>query len=188
MDTILASTTISQAAQIVPQQMDYLDIINKAVVVVGLPSIIVACIYIGRKLQILESLGKTMETAKHNLKVICDKMIIVSVIEPNELKNYSPLALTEGGSKFLEGLGFPNVFEDHGEDFLNFIESEHPKLKYDVELSAIKSIYVLADKDYMNFLKVFFYNNPARNMDNTAPTLGVYVRDKYLEKHPEITQ
>jgi hypothetical protein len=40
----------------------------------------------------------------------------------------------------------------------------------------------------MEFLKIFFYENPARNMENTAPTLGVYIRNKYLAKHPEITQ
>ena len=38
------------------------------------------------------------------------------------------------------------------------------------------------------FLKVFSITTPARNLQDTAPTLGVYVRDKYLSEHPEITQ
>ena len=39
-----------------------------------------------------------------------------------------------------------------------------------------------------NFLKVFFYNNPTRNLQNMAPTLGVYIRDRYLAEHPEISE
>jgi len=85
-------------------------------------------------------------------------------------------------------LGFDNIFKEHKLDFFNYIDEEKPKLKYDVEFSAIKSISFLSDKPYMEFLKVFFYNNPNKNIENTAPTLGVYIRDKYLEEHPEITQ
>jgi hypothetical protein len=40
----------------------------------------------------------------------------------------------------------------------------------------------------MKFLKVYFYNNPTRNLENTAPTLGVYLRDRYLADHPEIKE
>ncbi|HEU0080991.1 MAG TPA: hypothetical protein VFQ72_03125 [Candidatus Paceibacterota bacterium] len=40
----------------------------------------------------------------------------------------------------------------------------------------------------MKFLKAYFYNNPARNLPNTAQTLGIYVRDLYLAEHPEITE
>ena len=56
------------------------------------------------------------------------------------------------------------------------------------ETAAIKSIYTLSDKEFMSLLKEYFYNNPNRSLANTAPTLGVYVRDKYLEEHPEIIQ
>ena len=106
----------------------------------------------------------------------------------SELQVLSPFTLTAEGNNFIKKIGFQNVFNENKEDFLRCIESEKPKLKYDVETAAIKSISMLYDKEYMNFLKVFFYNNPKRSMENTAPTLGVYVRDKYLSEHPEITQ
>ncbi len=151
---------------------------------------VAALIYIGRRLQILDELKKTSETIKHNVKVVSDFLTKKSNLyfDPSELKNYSPLTLTPQGNEFIAKLGFNNVFREHKLDFFNFIDEEKPKLKYDVELAAIKSINLLSDKPYMEFLKVFFYNAPNRNMDNTAPTLGVYVRDKYLEEHPEITQ
>jgi len=40
----------------------------------------------------------------------------------------------------------------------------------------------------MAFLKKYFYNNPTRNLGNTAPTLGVYLRDRYLEQYTQIMQ
>jgi len=157
---------------------------------IGIPIIVAALIYIGRKLQILNELKKTSETIKHNIKVVSDFLTKKSSLhfDPSELKNYSPLTLTSQGNEFIAKLGFDNVFKDHKSDFFGCIDEEKPKLKYDVELAAIKSINLLSDKSYMEFLKVFFYNNPNRNMENTAPTLGVYVREQYLKEHPEITQ
>lgn len=155
------------------------------ITIVGVPTIIAGLIYIGRKLQVLDTLSTTIEKMKGNLNVACNHMIKNLQFDPSELQTYSPFKLTEKGEDFIKKLGFDNVFEKNKDIFFDFVDSEKPKLKYDVEASAIKSIAVLYDKEYMNFLKVFFYNNPGRN---TSPTLGVYIRDKYLEKHPEITQ
>lgn len=146
-------------------------------------------IYVGRKLQVLDDLKKTTDTIKMNLKVTTDFLTRkFSDFNVSEIQDYSPYALTEPGREFLRSLGFPSVFKTHKADFFASIASENPKLKYDVENAAIKSIYALSDHDYMNFLKIFFYNNPKRSIENTAPTLGVYVRDQYLAEHPEITQ
>lgn len=157
---------------------------------VGIPVIAGVLLYIGKKLQILTELKKTSETIKHNVKVISDFLAKKSSFHFNtsELRNYSPITLTPEGNQLITKLGFDNVFRNHKSDFFNYINEEKPALKYDVELSAIKSISFLAEKSYMKFLKVFFYNNPNRNIVNTAPTLGVYVRDEYLKEHPEITQ
>ncbi len=159
------------------------------ILAIGVSSIVISLIYIGRKLQILDDLKITMEKMKQNLNVVCNFLIKNNDnFDPNELKTLSPFQLTQIGKDFISGLGFDKVFKDHKADFLTFIDSEQPKLKYDVEASAIKSISVLYDKEYMQFLKVYFYNNPTRNFENTAPTLGVYIRDAYLAEHPEIVQ
>lgn len=155
---------------------------------IGVVSIIGGLIYIGRKLQILDTLAITTEKIKTNLSAIANHMIKNYEFDPSELHTYSPVGLTEVGKSFIKTLGFDNVFEKNKPDFFLCIDSENPKLKYDVELAAIKSISILYEKEYMNFLKVFFYNHPARNIENTAPTLGVYMRDQYLSEHPEITQ
>ena len=174
----------------VKKYMDWLNLTNKAIIIIGIPAIIGGCIYIGRKLQILSSLEKTMEKVKVNIKVVADALIGNTSImfDHRELESYSPLRLTEAGNKLLEDLSFPKVFADNKTNFFSIIDNEKPRLKHDVEILSIRSVYALSDTQSMDFLKVFFYNNPDRNMENTAPTLGVYIRDRYLEEHPEINQ
>lgn len=169
--------------------MDIITILNGVVVIVGIPTIIGFFIVIGRKLQILDDLVITTNKIKINLKVVSDFLTRNNAkFNSSELHAYSPLQLTDNGKKFISMIGFEQVFEENKQDFFRCVESENPKLKYDVEIASIKSISILYDKEFMSFLKVFFYNNPTRNMENTAPTLGVYVRDKYLSEHPEIKE
>jgi hypothetical protein len=170
-------------------QLNLLHTINGFVLIIGIPTIVGLFIYIGRKLQILDNLEITVNKIKGNVKVVSDYLAKShSKFNQKEIQAYSPLTLTLEGNKLITSLGFDNIFAQNKDDFFRCISSENPKLKYDVELYAIKSISALQDKDYMKFLKVYFYNNPDRNIENTAPTLGVYIRDKYLAEHPEITE
>jgi hypothetical protein len=156
---------------------------------IGITAIVAVLVYIGRKLQVLDDVKVTTNLIKQNMKVICDFLIRSnSDFDSTELQSFSPLSLTQAGEDFVKNSHFDVIFNEHKNDFFECINSESPKMKYDVESSAIKAIFILADKDYMGFLKEFFYNNPARSLENTAPTLGVYMRDKYLAEHPEITK
>lgn len=163
--------------------MDVLGIVSA----VGVASIIGGFVYTGRKLQVLNDLVLTTNKIKTNVKVIGDYLITASDdFDHKELQAYSPLKLTPAGQKLIGDIGFDAVFNQHCQDFFDYIDGERPKLKYDVERASIKSVSALSNNDYMEFLKVYFYNNPDRNIANFAPTLGVYVRDKYLDAHPEI--
>lgn len=156
---------------------------------IGIASVLTAFIYIGKKLQILDDLNQTTEKIKMNVKVIGDHLTKFDTqFDHTELQSYSPLQLTEEGKKLIKTVGFDKIFTDNQGDFYEFIDDEEPKLKYDVEQAAIKAVITFSGQDYMKPLKVFFYNNPKRNLQNVAPTLGVYVRDKYLEDHPDIVE
>ena len=169
--------------------MNLLNIINTTVVTIGLPTIIIASIYVGKKLQVLSSIDTCVDKMKDNLTVISAYLTRNhNKFNPSELKTLSPYQLTPEGNAFIRSLGFHNVFNDQKSDFFGFIDNENVRLKYDVEAAAIKSVYALYEKPYLEFIKVYFYNNPERNLENTAPTLGVYIRDEYLFAHPEITQ
>ncbi len=169
--------------------MNALETINALVVVIGIPTLAGTLLFIGRKLQILDTVEASTEKTKHNLKVVCDFLTRHQLaFDPKELRAMSPLQLTDEGKKFLKEIGFEEVFAQNKQHFFSHIDQQAPKLKYDVEVAAIQSIYAAHDAPYMEFLKVFFYNNPSRNLENTAPTLGILVRDAYLAAHTEITQ
>lgn len=159
------------------------------IITIGVASVVGGLIYIGRKLQILDDLNATTKKIKVNVKVISDFLTRNNKdFDVTEMQTYSPLNLTPKGESFIKDIGFEDAFLTHREDFFGCIDEEKPKLKYDVELAAIWSISLLYDKDYMSFLKIYFYNHPDRNLENTAPTLGMYVRDAYLAEHPEIIE
>ena len=166
-----------------------MEIFINIIIIIGVASVVAGLIHIGRKLQILDDLKITTDKIKCNVKVVSDFLTRNNTnFNSIELQAYSPLKLTSAGEDFIKTSGFADVFEKNKLDFFECIESEKPKLKYDVEIESIKSISILYNKEYMNFLKVIFYNNPKRNMENTAPTLGIYIRDKYLSEHPEIKE
>ena len=125
--------------------------ISTIITTIGIPAIILALIYIGKKLQLLDSLNESTQKIKHNISVISNHLIRHDGrFDPKELQALSPLTLTDVGKKFIEETGFGNVFEKNKDDFFAFIDGENPKLKYDVELASIKSIYALYEKDYMD--------------------------------------
>ena len=165
----------------------FLNDINGVISVVGFTSMFIGFVYIGRKLQILDELRETVEVIKHNLKVVTDFLIKkFPDFNHEDLRNYSPVQLSEHGKGFIRSIGFDTIFMQNKKDFFGVIEDDLPKMKYDVQTSAIKSIYALSDKSYMDRVKTYLYDHPDRKMDRVAATLGIYVRDAYLAEHPEI--
>lgn len=157
--------------------------------IIGVPSIILALIYIGRKLQVLDYLERESGVIKQNLKVVCDYLTRNHTeFNPQELQSLSPIQLTEQGRELIAKLGFEKIVDEYTQVFFGMLDRERPATKYDVEVAAIKAVQFLSDQPYMKPLKVFLYNNPDRDLANTAPTLGVYLRDKYLAAHPEISE
>lgn len=164
-----------------------MDTIQKIILYLGVPTIIGALIYIGKKLQILSDLKETTEKVKHNIKVICDTLLQSKIkFDSTEIKSFSPFQLTDIGRKKIKTLGFDNIFEVNKTDFLTFIDSEQPKTKYDAEIASIKSVVVLFEKEYFNQIKSYLYNHPEADERTLRTTLGIYIRDKYFELHPEI--
>lgn len=169
--------------------MTFFESIIAIIGTIGFASTICGLIFIGRKLQVLDDLDVTVHKMKFNMKVMCDFLTRNnSNFNPSELQALSPLQLTDAGKKLIADIGFDKIFRENQKEFFHCIDEEKPVLKYDVETTAIKSIYFLSEKPYLQALKIYFYNNPDRNLENTAPTLGVYVRDAYLVAHPEIIE
>jgi len=161
--------------------------VDGAISIIGFTSMIIGFIYIGRKLQILDELKETVDTIKHNLKIVTDFLMKkFPDFNHEDIHNYSPFRLSDHGMGFIKSLGFNRVFKENKKDFFNFIDSDAPKMKYDVQIGAIKSMYALSENAYMDFLKTYLYEHPDQKMDVIASTFAVYIRDHYLAEHPEI--
>lgn len=149
----------------------------------GIPSIIICLIFIGGKLHLLSQLNSTMEKVKCNIKVIADALIVGKFegFDHGLLQAYSPIKITERGDKLLNEIGFKKVFEEHSQDFVKCIDNENPKTDYDIEKSAIKSVFYLFDKPYFNSMKDYLYQHPDNPKDGIIMLAGIHVRDKYME-------
>ncbi len=170
--------------------MNIVDIINTIIVIIGIPVLVGFFIDLGRKMQVLDDLKNTTDKIKHNIKTISDRMIADPNMgfDPSKLQSFSPLNLTEQGSKYLEDIGFVNLFKENKENFFIFINKEEPKTKYDVEVAAIKSVFVLFHKEYFVPIKTHLYNTPTESFKSLSQVAGVYIRDEYFKEHPEITE
>lgn len=166
------------------------DILTKVIVIIGIPTIVGGCIYIGKKLQILDDLKDTMTKVKHNVKVVSDSLVRQKrvIFDPSELQAYSPLRLTNKGNEKIKEVEFDSILEKHKKDFFDFVNLDEPTTKYDVQNSSIKSIISLFDREYFTPIKKYLYNNPNVDVKLLTTTLAIYLRDKYLEEHTEIKE
>ena len=104
-------------------------------------------------------------------------------------KSQSPLKITDKGYKLLEQIGFKESIKNNQHQLIHIIDRMSPKSAFDVEQLSIGIIrFVMSDKDSSIFKKVedYLYNNPNYNKPEYFKTAGLYLRDKYLEKHPEL--
>lgn len=158
--------------------MSLTDVFNT----IGTVTILSTLVYIGKKLQVLSDLQRTMSKVKNNLKVIADALITAKIdFDHSRIESYSPLRLTEEGAKYLRDIGFFKLFEEHGEDFFDCIEEDRPQTPYDVEKAAMRSIFFLFDQPYFYEIKDFLYQNPRESKKELMQVAGIYVRDQYLK-------
>ncbi|OGH64188.1 MAG: hypothetical protein A2821_03810 [Candidatus Magasanikbacteria bacterium RIFCSPHIGHO2_01_FULL_41_23] len=161
--------------------------IERFINIVGIPSLLLGFLYIGKRLQLLDDINNTVKSLKHNIKVICDHLISkFDGFDHTLLVNYSPLKLKPEAVKLLEIIGFIEMFKQHKQDFFDLINNEQPKTKFDVELQSIKAVLILFEKDYFTEVKNYLYNNPNVEYKKFAQVLGIYVRDKYFNEHKMI--
>ena len=111
----------------------------------------------------------------------------------------SPRKLTEEGIRLFNDIGGKAFLEINGAKLMAKIESEEPKTPFDVELSALGSLYAHLNDDMFNDLKRWVYYSSPRKMiidgkeQNREITMcdvcfvvSIPLRDMYLEAHPEI--
>lgn len=104
-------------------------------------------------------------------------------------KTDSPTSLTEKGIEQIKKIGFIDDIENSLDFIIKKIDHLEPKSAFDVERSCIGLImYLITNKDVKIFKKTedYLYTHPEYNNHEYFKAAGLYLRDKYLKKHPEL--
>jgi len=113
----------------------------------------------------------------------------------NKVESYqsgSALNITPKGLEIIEQIGFKGAVDNNLPFLFKYIDSLQLKTKLDIESASVGVIHYLVEIDKENEIfrevKQYLYNNPAYNIPEYFKATGLYLRDKYLSEHPEITQ
>jgi len=108
---------------------------------------------------------------------------------------HSPLRLTTKGTDFLTNSGGKKLLDENIDFFISKLEATEPMTPYDVENNASNVVLECSSLPMFNPVKNFLYFTPklGLNEKDEEPTMftvayvmGLYLRDIYIEKHPEI--
>lgn len=101
----------------------------------------------------------------------------------------SPLALNPEGKEILGKIGFINDINNSEKVLFAKIDKLKPNSALELEELCTGTIiyFVLNSKEnYFKKTADYIYNNPEYNEREFYKAAGLYLRDKYLEKHPEL--
>lgn len=109
----------------------------------------------------------------------------------------SPIQLTEFGKEVLETSGAKKFIDDNLEKLISLVEEEKVTVPIDIENAIMLIFYNEYDTEKFTPIKNFIFNNPVYTKDNSnteinvsviIKAMAIYMRNKYLERHPEINQ
>jgi hypothetical protein len=152
--------------------MDILNTINAFVVSIGIPTIIIVAIYIGRKLQILDDL----EPIREKFAVIESK--VSDLWQDRIAPAHSPRQLNERGRLILEKSGIKEIIDNEKETLLKIVREKGATNPYDAEAIILS---VMADlpnhcPDVVEKLKTQAFNSGA-SMNDVLLAGGIYLRN-----------
>ena len=156
--------------------MDVLNIINAVVVSLGIPTIIGAAIYIGKKLQILD-----------DLKAVRDKFAVVEsrVSDLWEAKlsfTSSPRQLNEIGNRILTESGINTIIESKQNDLLRIVKEKNPSTAYDAERIILDTVMKIPElyPNLVNNLKEGAFR-VGKDIDTLLFVGGLHLRNRIFE-------
>lgn len=157
------------------------------------PFLVLGLLMIAGIFYIRFSIGRKLGKVKDNVLIIITHLSTSVAnrgkLDTNLIQIMSPMYITPQGHESLASSGFKAIFDapQHRAQFISYLESQNPRTKLDVESFAIVSFATFLERDFMNPIKAYLFNNP--NARESYQTLaGLYIRDEYLKDHPEITQ
>lgn len=150
--------------------------ILNVILAIGIPSIIAALIYIGRKLQILDSVEIKLES-------IYERFIKIEERVDNLWKDkiapaHSPRQLNEYGNKILAESGIKEIIEEKKDQLLSIVKQLGISNAYDAEQAVLSTVEKLPEHcpDVIDRLKNGAYKTGA-TLDTVLLVGGIYLRN-----------
>lgn len=138
---------------------------------------------------------------KNKLDLLLDKFnsLIAVLSENNAIKNpelfstNSPISLTEKGIELVKTLGWDKILENEKEKIILFdtLRRLNLKNKLDVErycIVILTEFYGSREENPFTKIKEYLYNDAKIDRQSAISACAIYLRDKYLESHLEITE
>ncbi len=149
--------------------------IQNIILSVGIPTIVLALIYIGRKLQILDTLEIDVKSIRDRFIVVEDR--VRTLWKDEVAPAHSPRRLNERGNNILNGSGIKEIIEAKKVDFLTTLKEKDLKNPYDAEQCTLQVVNDLKkDNAIVDKLKVGAFSVGA-DIDTVLLVGGLYLRD-----------
>lgn len=149
---------------------------------------------------LLETIQAETQSTNKKLSFLIEKFntLIATLAEKNLIDNpelfsiNSPINLTPGGIELVKKVGWEESITDENNKKMLFdsLDKLQLKTKYDVEKYSIVLLTELAgtrDDNPYTPVKKYLYENANEEDFKVLTACAIYLRDKYLESHPEIT-
>lgn len=105
--------------------------IQDIILSVGIPTIVFALVYIGRKLEVLDSLQKTIEAIRDRFILVEDRCDILW--KDKMAPTNSPRQLNERGTDILTKSGIKEIVDEKKDKLLEFVREKNAQNPYDAE-------------------------------------------------------
>lgn len=150
--------------------------LSNIILTIGIPTIVIALIFIGRKLQILDGVEKKLES-------IYERFIKIEERVDNLWKDkiapaHSPRQLNEYGKKILTESGIKEIIEEKKDTLLPLVRERGVQNAYDAEQSVLSTVEKLPEHcpDVVDRLKTGAFKTGA-SLDTVLLVGGLHLRN-----------
>lgn len=149
--------------------------LQNIIVSIGIPTIVLALIYIGRKLQILDTLDVDVKSIRDRFIVVEER--VKTLWKDEVAPANSPRQLNERGENILKGSGIKEIVESMKNEFLVILKEKNLKNPYDAEQYTLQVVNDLKkDNVIVEKLKSGAFSVGA-DIDTVLFVGGMHLRD-----------
>ncbi len=161
--------------------MDWIQIINGLIVIIGIPTIAGVLISTGKKLNTLELIEEDLkDNVRPDLKEIREKFFAFEGKMNGVFKAHSPISLTTKGIEFLNKSGVKEYIDENLNIFLSLCANKKPTNAYDIQKFAFEFFGELKfPQEFEEKLKTYAFEQ-GEGVDTMRRVGAIYFRDLCL--------